>query len=242
MHQPSTAALVRSGTTSSSRPRSRSTRPVTHRVGARRVALRNLSRPGQAPPPRPSDQGPPPAAGHDPPPPASPSPIQHPGRGPPRPRHGRPCRPAGRPRPGPVRSAPPAERSQPPARSRSVPCRLAHDSARSIYATTAPSDGHRSAGHVPAPRVGRARWRARRNPHSRPWWPSSGRRVAIRRLPVRPRRPRSRPGPAAAPKVTTLLTHRGLLLADVRHPQGMRVPGPSEAPYVTVGRAPHHAS
>src|SRR5512132_730619 len=40
--QPATAALVRSATTSSSRPPSRSTRPVTYRVGARRVALRKL--------------------------------------------------------------------------------------------------------------------------------------------------------------------------------------------------------
>jgi hypothetical protein len=40
--QPATAALVPSATTSSSRPRSRSTRPVIHRVGATRVALRKL--------------------------------------------------------------------------------------------------------------------------------------------------------------------------------------------------------
>ena len=37
-----------------------------------------------------------------------------------------------------------------------------------------------------------------RGPHSRPSWPWSGRQAAIRRLPARPRRPRSRPGPAAA--------------------------------------------
>jgi hypothetical protein len=40
--QPSTAALVRSATTSSSRPPSKSTSPVTYRVGARRVAFRKL--------------------------------------------------------------------------------------------------------------------------------------------------------------------------------------------------------
>ena len=40
--QPATAALVRSATTSSSRPPSRSASPVTYRVGATRVALRKL--------------------------------------------------------------------------------------------------------------------------------------------------------------------------------------------------------
>jgi hypothetical protein len=52
--QPATAALVRSATTSSSRPRSRSTRPVTYRVGATRVALRKLvsSSPSAATPSR----------------------------------------------------------------------------------------------------------------------------------------------------------------------------------------------
>jgi len=42
LSQLSTAALVRSAITSSSRPHSRSTRPVTYRVGATRVALRKL--------------------------------------------------------------------------------------------------------------------------------------------------------------------------------------------------------
>jgi hypothetical protein len=52
--QSSTAALVRSATTSSSRPPSRSTRPVTYRVGATRVALRKVvsSRPRVATPSR----------------------------------------------------------------------------------------------------------------------------------------------------------------------------------------------
>jgi hypothetical protein len=69
--------LVRSATTSSSRPRSRSTRPVIHRVGAVGLPEERSSRPGRRPPPPPDEQRRPPAGR----------------RGPHRPHHGRPANP-----------------------------------------------------------------------------------------------------------------------------------------------------
>ena len=69
--QPPTAALVRSATTSSRRPRSRSTRPVTQRVGARRVALRKpVSSSPSLPDPVQARRGHPPAGCRAQPPPA----------------------------------------------------------------------------------------------------------------------------------------------------------------------------
>jgi hypothetical protein len=111
--QPSTAPLVRPATKSSSRPPFRSTRPVTHRVGARRVAFRKLVSSIPGPPPPPDEQGHPPAGCRAQPRPTSPSPSQPPGHLRPPPPCGRRCRPADRPRRGPARSAPPADRSRP---------------------------------------------------------------------------------------------------------------------------------
>jgi hypothetical protein len=155
------------------------------------------SRPARARRPPPAAWGPPPAAGRDHPPPASPSPTRPRGHVPLRRPHGRPCRPAGTPQRGPVRSAPPEDGSRLPARSRSAPRRPAHDNARSACASTTPPAGHRPAGHAPAPHGGRGGWPASRNPHSRPSPPSSGRQAATRHPPAPPRRPPSRPGPAA---------------------------------------------
>ena len=77
-----------------------------------------------------------------------------PSRVPPRRPRGRPCRPAGRPRPRWVSTA--RERSQPPARSRSAPTGRLTTRQRLACANTALPAGHRSAGHAPAPRGGRA--------------------------------------------------------------------------------------
>ena len=82
----------------------------------------------------------------------------------PRPRRGRPCRPADRPRRGLVGSAPPWDGSGPPARSRCAPRRLAHDSARSACARPAPPDGHRlSRSRI---RTARRRWGSARVPRA----------------------------------------------------------------------------
>ena len=195
--QPSTAALVRSATTSSSRPPSRSTRPVTHRVGARRVALRKLVSSSPSAATRPSGPDLPPAAGRDRPPPASPSPSQPPGHAPPPRPRGRPCRPAGTPQRGPVRSAPPTDGSRRLARSRSAPRRPARCSARSACASTAPPAGRQRAGRVPVPCGGRGLRPARHSLRSRRAPPWSGPPAATRRPRPRRRGPRSRQGPAA---------------------------------------------
>jgi len=150
--QPSTAALVRSATRSSSRPRCRSTRPVTHLVGATRVALRKLvsSRPSAATPARrwgSSTSGPPWSRT------ARITVCQ------PTPRSrataatgGRPCRPAGTLRPGLARSAPPEDGSRPPARSRYPRRRWARRNADAL----APQQHHR-----PPTSWGRSRTRGR---------------------------------------------------------------------------------
>src|SRR5512132_105629 len=234
--QPATAALVRSATASSSRPPSRSTRPVTYRVGARRVALRKLvsSSPSAATSSRrmgsstswvPWSATARMTVAHPPP-----------DHGPPRPPRGRPCRPADTPRRGPARSAPPEDGSRPSARSRSGSCRPAPDNARSACATTAPPAGHRSAGPAPPPGGGRGARPGSHSPHSRSPWPWSGPRAAIH--PLRPARrgPRSHQGRAAPtrthycvdpPGASFLQTSRirklcevpGLFWRLLRHPQ-----------------------
>jgi hypothetical protein len=147
--------LVRSTTRSSSRPRSRSTRPVIHRVGAVGVTRRTLvSRPSRRPPPPPDEQCRPPAGCC----------------GPHRPHHGRPANAEvasdrghrvgvladpptglsagslGQHRPGTDRGRPPAQVPPPQAGSRQRQIRLRQ---------AAPPDSRHWAGRAPGPCAGR---------------------------------------------------------------------------------------
>jgi hypothetical protein len=102
--------------------------------------------------------------------------------------------------------------------------------------------GHRLAGRAPAIRGGRAGWPVHRSPHSRSPWPWSGRPAATRHPPAQPRRPLSRPGPAASTQTHYCVGPPGVsLLLDVRHPQDMRGPRCPLEPYGAVSGT-HHAS